>query len=52
MNGLDYSTDGLLMATAGEDGKTKLWSCVTGFCVVTFADHIAPVTGVKFIGNS
>lgn len=51
MNGVDFSSDGMFIATAGEDAKVKIWSAVSGFCVVTFTEHIAPVTGVKFVGK-
>ena len=51
LNSVDFSADGQYIATAGEDSKVKLWSTSSGFCVVTFNDHIAPVTGVKFIGK-
>jgi periodic tryptophan protein 2 len=48
MNALDYSPNGALLATAGEDGKVKLWNTDSGFCFVTFADHAAPATAVRF----
>lgn len=51
LNVLEYSRDGQFIATGGEDGKVKLWSTSSGFCFITFSDHIAPVTGVKFIGQ-
>ena len=51
MNSLDFSLDGMYIATAGEDSKVKLWSTVSGFCIITLSEHIAPVTGVKFIGK-
>lgn len=51
MNGVDFSSDGMFIATAGEDAKVKIWSAVSGFCVVTLTEHIAPVTGVKFVGK-
>eukprot|EP01035_Chromulina_nebulosa_P018512 gene18512-24229_t len=50
LNTLDYSNDGQLIATGGEDGKVKLWSTTSGFCVITFTEHIAPITAVRFIG--
>lgn len=51
LNSVDYSSDGQLVATAGEDSKVKLWSTSSGFCKVTFSDHVAPVTGVRFVGK-
>jgi periodic tryptophan protein 2 len=29
----------------------KLWNASSGFCFITFGVHVAPITGVKFIGN-
>ena len=54
MNAVDYSPNGALLATAGEDGKVKLWSTDSGFCFVTFAEHAAPATAVRFVpaGNA
>lgn len=51
LNALDFSPEGQFVATGGEDGKVKVWNVLSGFCVVTFKEHIAPVTGVKFIGQ-
>lgn len=51
LNSVDFSSDGQFIATGGEDSKLKLWGSQTGFCFITFTDHIAPITGVKFIGN-
>lgn len=51
LNSVDISSDGQYMATAGEDSKVKLWSTASGFCFVTFTEHTAPVTGVKFVGK-
>jgi periodic tryptophan protein 2 len=52
MNALDFSSDGHYVATGGDDGKVKLWSMSSGFCFATFADHTAPITGIKFIGKA
>lgn len=49
LKSLDFSAEGQYIATGGEDGKVKLWNTLTGFCVITFKDHLAPVSGVKFI---
>lgn len=51
LNALDFSSDGQFICSGGEDGKVKLWSAVSGFCVVTFSEHLAPVTGIKFVGK-
>ena len=40
---------GNVIATGGGDGKLKLWSPSSGFCFVTFTEHVAPVTGVAFV---
>jgi periodic tryptophan protein 2 len=48
MNCLSYSSNGQLIATGGDDGKVKVWNVATGFCVVTFTEHTAPVTAVAF----
>ncbi|KYQ96942.1 WD40 repeat-containing protein [Tieghemostelium lacteum] len=48
MNALSYSSDGQSIATGGDDGKVKVWSTTTGYCFVTFSDHEAPVTAVRF----
>ncbi|CAN0490181.1 unnamed protein product [Discosporangium mesarthrocarpum] len=31
--------------------KVKLWSTTSGFCFVTFCEHEAPVTAVRFTSN-
>ena len=51
LNTLDISSDGQYIATGGEDSKVKLWNSFSGFCFITFSEHIAPVTGVKFAGK-
>jgi periodic tryptophan protein 2 len=51
LNALDISNDGQYMATGGEDSKVKLWNSSSGFCFITFSEHMAPVTGVKFVGK-
>jgi len=52
MTCLEYSPDGSLVATGGEDSKIKLWNCSTGFCFVTFSEHESAVTGLAFTPNS
>ncbi|CAI2348929.1 unnamed protein product [Caenorhabditis sp. 36 PRJEB53466] len=44
----EYSPDGGQIATGAEDGKVKIWSCRTSFCTVTFDEHTAGVTAVKW----
>ena len=51
LNALDFSPDGQYIATGGEDSKLKLWNASSGFCFTTFSEHIAPITGVKFVGK-
>ena len=49
ISSLDFSQDGSMLVTGSTDSKVKLWTVSNGFCFVTFADHSAPVTAVKFI---
>lgn len=51
MSTLCYSGDGQFIATGGEDGKVKLWNTISGFCFVTFSEHSAPVSSIKFANN-
>ena len=51
LNCLDISSDGQYIATGGDDSKVKLWNSSSGFCFVTFTEHLAPITGVKFAGK-
>jgi periodic tryptophan protein 2 len=46
---LDFSSDGQFIATGGEDSKVKLWNASSGFCFVTFSEHVAPVTGIRLV---
>lgn len=49
MRHMAFSPDGSqFIATAGEDGKVKMWNSDTGFCFVTFSEHTAPVTALTF----
>ena len=49
INALEFSPDGAMVATGGDDGKVKLWSVSSGFCFVTFADHTAAVTDLCYV---
>ena len=44
-----YSPNGSYAATASSDGKIKIWDNVTGLCVSTFNNHVAPVSDLTFI---
>lgn len=44
----DYSPNGIVVATGGDDGKLKIWDTQTGSCLMTFAEHDAPVNDVVF----
>ncbi|XP_052258916.1 periodic tryptophan protein 2 homolog isoform X2 [Dreissena polymorpha] len=48
MNCLAYSPDAQNLATGGDDGKVKVWNTSSGFCFVTFTEHLAGITGVTF----
>lgn len=48
MTCLEYSPDGHYMVTGGDDAKVKVWNTSNGFCFVTFSEHTAGITGVKF----
>ncbi|KAF7630903.1 hypothetical protein Mgra_00008824 [Meloidogyne graminicola] len=48
---INYSPDGSILATGGEDGKVKLWNCSTSFCIVTFTEHETGVTDICFTQN-
>ncbi|HEX4831219.1 MAG TPA: hypothetical protein VH478_09030 [Trebonia sp.] len=44
-----FSPDGALLATASEDGTTRIWSAATGAPRATLTGHDGPVTGVAFL---
>jgi WD40 repeat protein len=43
-----FSPAGRLLATAGYDGKARLWDPATGDCLHTLTGHTGPVFGVAF----
>lgn len=47
-NAASGGTSQNVLATGGFDGKVKLWSCVSGFCYVTFKEHTAEITDICF----
>ena len=49
INALEFSPDGSVVATGGDDGKVKLWSLTSGFCYVTFSEHTAAVTDLCYV---
>jgi len=44
----DYSPNGIVVATGGDDGKLKIWDSQSGSCLMTFAEHFSPITSVVF----
>lgn len=40
-----------MLATGGEDGKLKLWTLRNCLCFVTFTEHTAAITDLKFLPN-
>ncbi|KAJ8297862.1 hypothetical protein KUTeg_024393 [Tegillarca granosa] len=48
MNCLCYSPDGQYIVTGGDDGKVKVWNTSSGFCFVTFNEHMGGITGVAY----
>ena len=49
INTLEFSPDGSVVATGGDDGKIKLWSIHSGFCFVTFSEHTAAVKDLCYV---
>lgn len=52
VNAVEYSADGQVIVTGGEDGKVKLWRASTGFCFTTFGQHTAPVKALAYVQSS
>ncbi|CAN0494957.1 unnamed protein product, partial [Laminaria digitata] len=52
LNCAAFGSTGAVCATGGDDNKVKLWSTTSGFCFVTFSEHEAPVTAVRFTPNA
>ena len=48
MGCISYSLDGATIATGGDDGKIKLWNTSSGFCFVTFSEHVGSISGLAF----
>ena len=46
INSVSLSADGSRCASAGADGRIKLWDMVTGTCIRTFEGHGGPVHSV------
>ena len=49
---LGFAADGGLIASAGIDGKARVWETETGRLVGEYAGHAGWVTGVCFIGGA
>lgn len=45
---LVYSPDGTKAVTGSADGAIKVWDTQSGFCIITFTQHTAEVTALKF----
>ena len=51
VEGVAFSPDGTLLATAGADGTARLWSVATGAPVRTLAGHGRGLLGVKIVNG-
>lgn len=49
ISSLEFSPDGSVIASGGDDGKVKLWSVTSGFCFVTFNEHTAGITDLCYV---
>jgi periodic tryptophan protein 2 len=49
LNTVAYSNDGSFIATGGDDGKVKLWTTKNFLSFVTFSEHTAQITDLKFV---
>jgi WD40 repeat protein len=48
INAIEFSSDGQLVATAGQDGTARVWGVATGALVAAFPGHSSGVTQVAF----
>lgn len=48
INCVAFSKDSKILATGGFDGKLRLWDTSSYFCLSTFDEHTAKVTGLIF----
>lgn len=51
VSSIHFSPDGTQLVTGADDTKVKIFSMTTGFCTMTFKDHLMPVTDVGFFPN-
>ena len=48
---VDFSSDGTLLISGGNDGKVKVFDTFSGASICSFKEHTAKVTGVNFVQN-